>query len=459
MERNISNQWLAGVVKFGRVIMGFRLSVFLILCFVLGGTSQDIVAPKLPLYLLSLFFIGWALMRLGKRKYRWNFVIPFLFMFVFVAVHIIYLVPLSPSIWAELPGRDIVVKGYEVMGMELPKLPLSLSPEKTLFALFDFLPPLALLLMMGVLVTKSEVRIAHWSIPVFAAFTVLVGIAQVSNLSATLYFYDFTNYKSAVGFFSNANHHASFLVMSLPFSISLFATMDRDEYGDVNTNNIAIALSAISSIFILLGILLTGSLAGYILIVPIFLLAMFFCTRRIRLKLVYFLAISALLICGVALDFFVLGNYFGEFTASFVDASQGSRQVMFATTYEAANIYFPIGTGPGSFAEVYQMYGIAGPNSIPHAHNDILETFLELGLIGVVLGVSFILWWGKCFVSLLGVTNHSTILAKCAALSTLAVMAHSVVDYPLRTISLSTFFVFCLCVMLSLPNMGRSSTS
>ena len=36
----------------------FRLPVFVALCLVLGGTSQDIIAPKAVLYFLSLIMIG-----------------------------------------------------------------------------------------------------------------------------------------------------------------------------------------------------------------------------------------------------------------------------------------------------------------------------------------------------------------------------------------------------------------
>ena len=39
----------------------FRLAVFLLLCLIFGGTSQDIVEPKLILYILSLLIIGLCL--------------------------------------------------------------------------------------------------------------------------------------------------------------------------------------------------------------------------------------------------------------------------------------------------------------------------------------------------------------------------------------------------------------
>ena len=437
--------------------LNFRLSAFLILCFALGGTSQDIVAPKLPLYLLSLFFIGLALIKIDKDSHVWRLKTPLLFLLLFVIVHFIYLLPLPPSIWTELAGRERIVEGFNLIGSNLPWLPLSLAPEKTLFSLLDFLPPLAMIMMIGGVASDREMRVLFWAIPIFATFTVLLAIAQVSGVSQQLYFYDFTNASYGVGFFSNTNHQASFLLMALPFAISLYKTISRQ------TNNgddrAALSLSVVTSIFIVLGILLTGSIAGYLLLIPILLISLYLCVSKMRIKKAYLLGVAIILVGGIVIDFIFFGNYLREFLANFNQTGQGSRQVMFATTNEAAMEFFPLGSGPGSFADVYKMYGMVGKSSIPHAHNDFLELFLELGLVGIALGGGFLVWWGKQIITIMRKASGSSLLAKCASLSMMSVIIHSAADYPLRTISLSTFFMLCLCIaVLKLDMNGKPSS-
>ena len=130
-------------------ISNIRLSLFLLLCFIFGGTSQDIVAPKLGLYLISLLAIGYCLTVLNRESKFWDLKSMNMILGAFFIAHVVYLIPLPPGIWSHLPGRDFIVQGYQTLQVDLPWLPLSIAPEKTYFSLFDFLPPLALILMIG----------------------------------------------------------------------------------------------------------------------------------------------------------------------------------------------------------------------------------------------------------------------------------------------------------------------
>ena len=165
----------------------FRLSVFLLLCLILGGTSQDIVDPKLPIYLASLIIIGCCLSVVKIDSKIWRLKTLVILWCMFVIVQLAYLIPLPPSIWTELNGRDTIVQGFEIIGAELPWLPLSVTPEKTLFSLFDFLPPLALILLMGTVVTPREFKVALWSLGAFVIISVVIGMMQVGG-ATTMYY-------------------------------------------------------------------------------------------------------------------------------------------------------------------------------------------------------------------------------------------------------------------------------
>ena len=443
----ISSKKIANIfISISRHVLDYRLGAFLVLCFVLGGTSQDIVLPKLPIYLCSILLIACSILKLESSSLFWKLKTPFILLLLFVGISSLYLVPLPPSIWSTLPGREFITHGFEVLDMALPWMPMSVAPEATFFSLFDFLPPFAVLFIIGVLASKREVKIAIWSILLFAVFTVIFGTVQLVGISEDLYFYKFTNKSSAVGFFSNANHQASFLLMVLPFSIFGFEQVRRGATDNASMN--AILILVVLFISMLVGILLTGSIAGYFLMVPVILGVLVFCLPRRTVSKKHIGIFIALFFMALLADFLFLGNYLGELIAELNGEGHESRQVMFSTTYGAIKDFFPFGSGLGSFSTVYQLYEEAGNRTIPHAHADFLEMALEYGLVGMLLILGFLWWWGKKIVVALNSNHQAMLLAKCSSVSTISVLIHSGMDYPLRTIGLSSFFMLCLCLMV-----------
>src|SRR4029079_11009156 len=61
-----------------------------------------------------------------------------------IALIALQLVPLPASVWTHLSGRAQIAGGYRILGSELPALPLSLTPYRSLDSLFGLIPPLAL---------------------------------------------------------------------------------------------------------------------------------------------------------------------------------------------------------------------------------------------------------------------------------------------------------------------------
>ena len=97
------------------------------------------------------------------------------------------------------------------------------------------------------------------------------------------------------------------------------------------------------------------------------------------------------------------------------------------------------------------------------AHNDILELWLEAGAMGIVLMGLFLAW--LVFQSL-RIWRHRSpdgydvdvLLARAATLVIGLIVAHSVVDYPLRTAAMMAMFAFA-CGLLIEPLRKEASES
>ena len=59
-----------------------------------------------------------------------------------------------------------------------------------------------------------------WAIAIITVAAVMIGALQIASgnpASSPWYFYEITNFGFATGFFSNANHMATLLVVTIPF--------------------------------------------------------------------------------------------------------------------------------------------------------------------------------------------------------------------------------------------------
>ena len=78
--------------------------------------------------------------------------------------------------------------------------------------------------------------------------------------------------------------------------------------------------------------------------------------------------------------------------------------------------------------------------------------WLETGIPGLILIALFLFWWGRRVVA---IWRSPTIdhYARAATIASAAILAHSVVDYPLRTAAISAVFAMCLALMVQ-PRRG-----
>ena len=66
---------------------------------------------------------------------------------VIALVPLIQLVPLPPWIWTNLPGREQMVTVFNLIGDQIPWMPISVSPYATWLSFLSLLPPMAIFLL------------------------------------------------------------------------------------------------------------------------------------------------------------------------------------------------------------------------------------------------------------------------------------------------------------------------
>jgi len=238
---------------------------------------------------------------------------------------------------------------------------------------------------------------------------------------------------------------ATLLVMTIPFLAALAATAKSS---GMQRFSAIVAITAGIAILVVVGLALNGSLAGYGIALPVIAASALIIIPRARRLRLWVVALTAILVIGsvAAIETTPIGSSkFGERATTSVD----SRAEILATTLHASADLMPFGSGLGSFVQVYHLY--ERPEQITavyvvHAHNDYAELALELGLPGVVLIALFLAWWAAA-VWRAWRSAEPRPFVRAAAISSAAILVHSIVDFPLRTAAIAACFGMCAALL------------
>ena len=444
-------------VQLRQVVIPFYIFV----CLLVGGSSR---APwsNMALQLGAVAILGWAVLARPRFKAGRPGTQLAAMLFVMVALIGLQLVPLPPAVWSALPARDAVAHGFDLLRTPLPWLPLSMSPYDTLNSALWLLPPFAVLAGVLRLGAYRETWIAL-AIVLAALAGVILGALQLAgngDAASNWYIYSNTNEGSAVGFFANANHMAILLVATVPFIFGFEArtslTLTREVRASVGK---AVILGG-TLMVILVGIILNRSLAGYALGAFALTASVF-----IRLHLEDPRARWGLVVVGLggllATAVIVASPAQNNLTAAGVETDYSSRYTSFTNSLRAVADHFPVGSGLGTFADVYPAY--ENPTWVDrwyvnHVHNDYIEIALETGLPGIILMAAFLLWWLQRAVAVWRAPEINQ-LARAATIASGAIMLHSLVDFPLRTTAIASLFAFCVAIMVGMRRRPKIEAS
>ncbi|HEX8193645.1 MAG TPA: O-antigen ligase family protein [Allosphingosinicella sp.] len=430
---------------------------YLLLCMLLGGASAAGIWGNMLLQLLALPIIAAAILSNPTTPLPAPGRQLIALLLAMVAVIAVQLVPLAPSIWTGLPGRAAIAEGFTSVGAERPWLTLSLAPYRTISSALWLLPAIAVLLAILRLRAFKPGPIA-WTIVGVTVVSVAIGALQVAGGEMSRwYFYEITNRGASTGFFSNANHLATLLVCTFPFLTALYLhARDKGRSMQKNSGLLVILVGAVG--LVLVGVAVNRSLAGVGLSVPVLAAsALMFMSRRGRgmprwlLALVPILAIASV---AVALTAPTGNNLIGEEARS----SQESRFTSFSRSLDAAGEMFPAGSGIGSFQEVYRTR--EDPRTMQrsymnHVHSDYIELLLETGLPGILVLLLFLYWWARRTWAIWRAEDRDH-YALAGSIASAAILAHSAVDYPLRTAAIAVLFAVSVALMAEPRPAGRA---
>jgi len=195
---------------------------------VLGGGTRSGFLSDAILQLLSippLLVSLWQSLRTqaGERRTNPLFSWGLAFCAALVSIPLVQLVPLPPAIWTMLPNRQAVVEAFELVGGDLPWMPISVSPEATWLSALSLIPPVAVFLSTQLL-SYAERRLMSLIVLAIGLVSVFLGLLQVAQgPTSPLRFFAITNTSDVVGFFANRNHFAA-LVYALILLAACWAT-------------------------------------------------------------------------------------------------------------------------------------------------------------------------------------------------------------------------------------------
>lgn len=424
--------------------------LYLFACLLAGGSAQG-VWQNMLLQLVGIGILAWAAASNSERPLARPARQLFILALVALAVVALQLVPLPASVWTHLGGRAQIARAFEVLGEPVPWLPVSLAPYSTLDSVFGLIPPLA----MFAAITRLKAYRPSWLVAALAAGTVagiLLGLLQLSG-GASWYLYPKSSFGVAIGFFANGNHMAILLVVTLPFLAALLAgapAANRQLRSSVS------AVTAALGIIILVGVALNRSLAGIGLLLPVLAAsAMIVLPPHAKLRRWAGIAAAVLLVGAIgALATSSTSNYR---LGSDVGESVQSRADMLKTSMRMLGDFVPLGSGLGTYRPAYQLYEPRDKITdtyVIHAHDDYLELAVELGLPGVLMLLAFLAWWGVYAARSWRLADARP-YARAASIASAAILAHSLVDFPLRTAAIATVMAVCLALL----NERRISTA
>jgi O-antigen ligase len=441
----------------------WALVIFLLLVFLIGGGARADINSLVILRPAAVIFCGiglWSLKRQHFEVHRFLFYLA-IGIFVLVGSH---LIPLPPLIWGALPGRELMTEIDRSAGLGSVWRPISMVPSTTWNALYSLFIPLAVLLLGAQLHREQRYMLLPWLLGLGMLSGFLGLLQSIGDPQGALYFYKITNNGAAVGLFANRNHQAIFLACLFPL-LAVFASSGiKSEQQAQLRSWIALAGTVVLVPLLLVTGSRAGLIAGFLGLTSIALLyrkpSMSTPKKRKgnKLDLRWLFAVFGVVFLGGLTVLFSRAEALQRIT----EAGQLDelRFRSWPSIIEMAWKYFPIGSGIGSFVEVYQIdepLELLQPSYLNHAHNDWLELYLTSGLLGLVgLVVAIAAWLRMTRKSLrapLG-DGRETLFMRLGAVILFILALGSLADYPLRVPSM-----MCLLVIAALWLGGNPDQS
>lgn len=370
-----------------------------------------------------------------------------------ILLPLVQLVPLPPFVWQVLPGRALEAEALGLVGRSNEWRALSLDAPRTLAALLAVLPAAAMLVMTSTLDLAGRRRVVA-VLALAALATMVLGAAQVSQgADSPLRFYG-PGAAFLEGFQANHNSTADVLLIGLVAGIAAVRTSALARGGLPNRRAAVLSLAAIVTLVLGLGVFLTASRMGAALLPAALIAAVLLLRPWLPLNRRTLAGAVAVLVSAAALGGVLLArsDAVGR-VADRYTLSGELRPNLWRDSLYAARSHFPAGVGMGNFVPALlagERLEVVRPSVPNRAHNDYLELLVEAGLLGLAALGAIGAILAREGVRALRQRNAEARAAAIVGTAALTILAlHSLVDYPLRSMSIAMAAAACAGLILS----------
>lgn len=398
-----------------------------------GGPTVDRTAIDEGLELLAIPVLLVAVLAWTRRDAAAPLERAALVVLVAIAMlPLLQLLPLPGGAWSMPAARAEIAADLQAAGVTGANARWSLMPQASERALWALLPASACFLGAMALPRRFVPRFAQLLLALVLA-NLLFGFFQAglpADSPLRLYARAGTGFG---GVLVNTNHQGSALAIGMLLALGLCAeTRRRQRRGEALPWRVPAYIACAAICFV--AIPLTGSRAAMLLAIAALAAAgpaLGFISPRRRRRNTGGLAVAALALLLAAWS--ALG-WMQDGTAGEL------RPALRAETLQLGLRHAPLGSGIGSFVDVFAQD--ASPvfqqaDRVNHAHDEYLQWWLEGGIaaLAVMLAALAVLAWTGW--TLLRDVRRRPLPVACW-LAVAVLLLHSVVDYPLRTLSLMT---------------------
>lgn len=441
-------------------LSGWLAAALLTLALVLGGGGSPSPLPELALELLAvLTLLAW--LTLPSCRDQWQRV-PVSARFIagiLIALPLVQLIPLPPALWQALPGRELQREALALVDLDQTWRPISLAPQRTLASLLSLLPPLLMLYMAATLDRRARIRLI-WVVLIVGMASLLLGALQLTGGEASPSHLYGDVRAVLTGFQANRNTTADFMLIAmLAVPVLVCQLVER---GRVPASRAAVlGMAGVGMGLFALGTMLTASRTGIALLPVPLLLGLWLLRgwlpvgRKAMLGTIAALPLVVLLALVAARSNPTLAAVAERF--AFV---RELRPELWRDALVVVREHFPTGVGMGNFVPALltnERLEVVRPFMPNRAHNDYLELLAEAGIAGIAaICVASWLILREAWRALRDPARSSGGLA-LFAIGALTVFAlHSVVDYPLRSMSMACLGAVCAALLMT-PRVATGS--
>ena len=417
---------------------------YILIALIAGGGPQGL--GDQVIYLSSVPVLLLAFSRLGQVQLdRWKRIIIGLWLMTLVMVGL-QLLPLPVSWIERLPMRSAVIEDLNSAGVNLKSMPITLAKWATVRGFLAVTATFAIFLLAMTLNVSAKQRLLKLTV-IAAVLMALVGFAQAgAGEHSQLRPFPYHHPIGAIGSFANRNHFACFMAMMIPFGI-LFASKAANRGRQTE-----MVLWYAALIILTLAAALSFSRTGILLSLMAFVAGFWIVPKKVMGSMR--LAVPLLVVGLIVLAVYTYA--YSGIAARLAQDPLADLRFQYLNFGEiVVGAYWPIGSGFGSFPWVYAPFEPVEAMTSSYAaraHNDPLQ----LAIGGGAFAVAMMAAWLIAIVAL-ALRNFRKSVAKfgggmyvhrVASIALMIPLVHSLVDYPLRTMAISTTFALFLAVSL-----------